>query len=147
MLSKIAKKLNFEEFLLLSKGEEKDIGKAREYILANTIEAFIGALYLDKGYEVAEKFIINEITVELPEIISKKLYKDFKSLFQEEAQGRDGITPIYEVIEEWGPDHAKHFKVGVYLNEEIAGVGEGFSKQEAQQKAAEDAIKNKNWIS
>jgi len=145
MLAKIAKNLGFDDFLLLSRGEEKDIGKAREYILANTIEAFLGALYLDKGYEIVNQFIIKNIISNLPEIINKRLYKDFKSLFQEESQGRVGITPIYEVIEEWGPDHAKNFKVGVYLNEELVGVGEGSSKQEAQQKAAENALKKKNW--
>ncbi len=146
MLAKIARSLGFEEFLLLSRGEAKDVGKAREYILANTFEAFIGALYLDKGYKVVSEFIKSHLIPQLPEIIEKKLYKDFKSLFQEEAQEKVGITPTYEVLDEWGPDHAKNFRIGVFLNDEMVGEGVGSSKQEAQQRAAEAALNNKGWL-
>ena len=145
MLSKIAKNLGFNEFLLLSKGEEKEIGKARMYILANTFEAFIGATYLDQGYEVCQKFIKKYLIKKLPEIIEKGLFKDAKSCFQEEAQERIGITPTYKVLEEWGPEHAKHFLVGIFLEEELVAKGEGSSKQEAEEDAAKNALEIKNW--
>ena len=104
MLALVAEELGFNDFLLLSRGESKEIGKARQYILANTFEAFIGAAYLDSGYEIVEGFIEKYLLVKLPNIIQNKLYKDSKSHFQEEAQERKGITPSYEVIKEWGPD-------------------------------------------
>src|SRR3989344_1371708 len=94
-------------------GEAKDTGRARQYILANAVEALIGAVYLDQGYEVSKKFIHAFILDELNRIIEKRLYRDAKSLFQEKAQEKVGITPSYEVLEEWGPDHARQFKVGV----------------------------------
>ncbi len=145
MLSKVAKKLGFNDFLLLSKGEEKDVGKAREYILANTFEAFIGALYLDEGYESCQKFVLENLIIHLSEIIKKGLFKDPKSRFQEEAQERLKITPSYKVLEEWGPDHAKHFVVGVFLGDEMIAKGEGSSKQEAEEEAAKRALKIKGW--
>lgn len=145
-LGETAKELGFEDFLLLSKGEEKEKGKARMYILANTFEALIGALYLDQGYKICQKFIKkNLIEKKLPIILEKKLYKDPKSRFQEEAQERLGITPTYKVLKEWGPDHAKHFLVGVFLKEDLIAKGEGSSKQEAEEKAAENALKIKGW--
>lgn len=145
MLSKVAKKLGFNDFLLLSKGEEKDVGKAREYILANTFEAFIGALYLDEGYKSCQKFVLENLIIHLSEIIKKGLFKDPKSRFQEEAQERLKITPSYKVLEEWGPDHAKHFVVGVFLGDEMIAKGEGSSKQEAEEEAAKRALKIKGW--
>ena len=145
MLAEISKKIDLNEYVMLSHGERKDEGRARQYILANAFEALIGAVYLDQGYQETEKFIERAILPELPRIIEQKLYRDAKSFFQEEAQERMGITPSYRVLEEWGPDHAKNFKVGVYLNSELAGVGFGPSKQEAQQKAAEDALHKKTW--
>jgi ribonuclease-3 len=145
ILSAIAKDLGFNDFLLLSKGEQKELGKARQYILANALEAFIGSLYLDQGYKTTEKFIDKNITVKLPEIIEKGLFKDTKSRFQEEAQERAGITPNYKVLEEWGPDHVKHFIVGVFLGKELAAKGEGFSKQEAEERAAKNALEIKGW--
>jgi len=147
MLSKIAKKLEVDKYLLLSKGEEKDTEKAKECILANAFEAIIGAIYLDKGYDKAKEFIERNIIKELPEIIEKKLYKDPKSRFQEEAQEKVGITPTYKVLEEWGPDHRKHFIVGVFLKEELIAKGEGSSKQEAQEEAAKKALEIKGWNS
>jgi ribonuclease-3 len=145
MLSKIANEFDFNDFLLLSKGEEREKGKARIYILANAFEALIGAIYLDQGYEACQKFIKKNLIKELPEILEKKLYKDPKSRFQEEAQERLKITPTYKVLDEWGPEHAKHFLVGVFLKENLIAKGEGTSKQEAEQKAAENALKIKDW--
>ena len=145
MLSKVAKTLGFNDFLLLSKGEAKESGKARDYILANTFEAFIGALYLDQGMAKVKEFTKSCLIKELPEIIEKGLFKDAKSRFQEEAQERVGITPSYQVIKEWGPDHAKHFIVAVFLGKEKIAEGEGSSKQEAEENAARNALEIKSW--
>lgn len=146
ILSDTSKELGFEDFLLLSSGEEKEKGKARKYILSDTFEAFIGALYLDQGYESCRKFIEKDlIEKKLDEIIEKKLFKDPKSLFQERAQEIVGITPNYQVLEETGPDHLKHFVVGVMLGEELVAKGDGSSKHEAELKAAEEALKVKDW--
>lgn len=145
ILSDIASDLGLNDFLLLSKGETRDTGKARQIILANTIEAVIGSIYLDKGYESAKNFVEGNVIVKLTDIIKQKAYKDSKSYFQEKAQEIEGVTPTYEVLEEWGPDHAKQFRIGVFLNGDMAGVGEGESKQDAQQAAAEDALKKMKW--
>ncbi len=146
MLAKVAKRSGMEEYLYLSKGESKDTnGKARNYILANAFEALIGSIYLDQGYQVAKKFISELVIPELPDILSNKLYQDPKSKFQEMAQDKLGITPTYQVLKESGPDHEKKFQVGVYLGDELIATSSGTSKQEAQVKAAERAIKKKNW--
>lgn len=144
-LSKIAKVLGCNDFLLLSKGETKGIGKARQYILANTFEALIGAAYLDLGYKSCRNFIKKYLIKDLPYIIEAGLFKDTKSRFQEEAQERMGITPTYKVLEKWGPDHAKHFIIGVFLERELVAKGEGDSKQEAEEGAAKNALEIKNW--
>ena len=145
MLAKIAGDFDLNDFILLSRGEAKDIGRARQYILANGVEALIGSLYLDQGYESCRQFITQFVLKELPNIIENRLYRDPKSLFQEYAQEHVGVTPTYEVIEEWGPDHARNFKIGVFLEKEMAGSGQGPSKQEAQQEAAKDALVKKGW--
>ena len=145
MLGELAKNLDFNDFLLLSRGEEKELGKARQYILANTFEALIGAIYLDQGYKTCQDFIEKHLIKELPEILEKGLFKDAKSRFQEEAQERVAITPTYKVLEEWGPDHAKHFIVGVFLDKELVAKGEGSSKQEAEEEAAQNALEIKGW--
>ena len=147
MLTSVAEELGFNDFLLLSRGETKELGKARQYILANTFEALIGAIYLDSGYEPCDIFIKKYLLKKLPLIIQEKLYKDAKSHFQEEAQDKNGITPVYKVIKEWGPDHKKKFTVGVYLNEEMIAEGEGYSKQEAEEESAKEALKGKKWVS
>ena len=147
MLSRVAGELEFNDFLLLSRGESKELGKARQYILANTFEAFIGAMYLDSGYKPCDKFIQDHLLSKLSEVIQKKLYKDAKSQFQEQAQEKVGITPMYRVVRESGPDHKKKFIVGVFLEEEQVSEGEGFSKQEAEEEAATKALKVKNWAS
>ncbi len=145
MISAAAAKLGFGDFLLLSRGEAKEDGKSRQYILANTFEAFIGALYLDRGYDPCQKFIKDNLLIELPEIIAKKLYKDAKSRFQEVAQEIVKVTPSYRVLAEKGPDHAKHFTVGVYLGDELVARAGGYSKQEAEEETAKKALEAKGW--
>lgn len=144
-LAEVGAKLELDSFIYLSKGESKDTGRARQYIVANAMEALIGAMYLDSGFAIAKKFVEKEITSLLPRIIESGLYKDSKSYFQERAQELTGITPSYEVMKEWGPDHAKNFLIGVFLENEKIAEGEGLSKQEAQQVAAENALKAKGW--
>ena len=146
MLSDVSVDLDVNEFLLLSRGEAKDIGRARQFILANTFEAIVGAIYLDQGYGAAKDFIMRVLLPHLDEVLAKKLYKDPKSLFQEEAQEREGVTPSYEVISEWGPDHDKHFIIGVFLGEEKVAEGEGPSKQAAQEEAARNGLRAKGWL-
>ena len=145
MLSKVAQELTFNKYLFLSKGESRDIGRARQYILANTFEAFIGALYLDQGIKETRDFIKKHLLKELSTVLEQKLYLDPKSLFQEKAQEKVGITPTYEVLGEEGPDHAKIFTVGVFLSDEMIAKGRGPSKQAAQEEAARKAIEKKNW--
>ncbi len=145
MLAKIAHQIGLNKYLLLSRGEANDTGRARQYILANAMEAVIGAIYLDQGYEISSQFIENEILKELSDIIKEKLYQDPKSSFQEESQERVSLTPTYRVLEESGPDHAKDFIIGVYLGKEEIAQGKGASKQEAQEHAAEEALKKKGW--
>jgi ribonuclease-3 len=143
--SDIATKLGMNDYLLLSKGESKDTGRARQYILANTLEAFIGAIYLDQGYDVAKIFIEKEFTPLIDGIISAKSWIDSKSLFQEKAQEFDGITPSYKTIKETGPDHEKKFTVGVYVGKDLIATGEGDSKQDAEQAAARTALDSRGW--
>ena len=145
ILCKIAKELGFNDFLLLSKGESKELGKARGYILADTFEAVIGAIYLDQGYDACKNLIEKHLMKELPEIIEKGLYKDAKSRFQEESQDKVGITPTYKVQKEWGPDHARHFIIGVFLGDELIAEADGSSKQEAEEGAAKKALEIKKW--
>lgn len=145
-ISEAATQLNMNDYLLLSKGEAKDTGKARQYILANTFESVIGALYLDQGYTVASKFVAMSLFDKLQKIIDKKLYKDAKSFVQELSQEHYSVTPTYEVLHESGPDHDKNFEVGVYFAEDLIGRGKGKSKQEAEQSAARDALEVKKWI-
>lgn len=145
MLANTANRLKFNDHLLLSKGESHDIGRARQFILANTFEAVVGAIYLDQGFEKADEFISKHLIKELPVILEKKLYHDPKSRFQEKAQDKEGVTPSYEVLGESGPDHAKQFTVGVFLGEEMIAKGEGPSKQAAQEKAAKAGMKKKGW--
>lgn len=145
MLSETAQESGLNDFLLLSRGETKELGKARQYILANTYEALVGSIYLDLGYETAKKFIHDNLVKKLSLIIEKKLYKDAKSSFQEEAQERVSITPGYKVLDEKGPDHAKEFTVGVFLDKTLVAKGKGFSKQEAEEAAAKKALEKKAW--
>lgn len=145
MLAEISDRLGVEEHLMMSKGEKKDTGRARQYLLANALEAIIGAIYLDRGYRVSKEFITKNILCEMKRVLESKLYQDPKSKFQEEAQDKTGLTPTYEVSKEWGPDHDKHFRVGVYLEKELVAEGEGSSKQVAQRSAAKEGLKVKGW--
>jgi ribonuclease III len=145
MLASIAKEMGVEEYLMMSKGEAKDTGRARQYLLANAYEAIVGATYLDQGYDVSKKFISETVIVKLPEVLDKKLYMDPKSYFQEKSQDVVGVTPSYRVTRESGPDHDKHFVVGVYLGTELVAEGEGRSKQEAQREAARNGLLAKKW--
>jgi len=140
MLSKIAQDIGFNDFLLLSQGEIKENGKARQYILANTFEAFIGSLYLDQGMDICKDFIEKNLLKELSTIIKERLFEDDKSSFQKIAQEKKGITPTYKVLDEVGPDHNKTFTVGVYLNKDLIAKGQGSSKQEAEEAAAKEAL-------
>ncbi|MBI2037923.1 MAG: ribonuclease III [Candidatus Magasanikbacteria bacterium] len=146
ILASIAYEIGMEEYLFLSHGEAKDAGtKARDYIMANAIEALIGSIYLDSGYEIAQQFIARWILPKLPYILENGLYLDAKSRFQESAQEIEGATPTYKVLHEEGPDHIKSFKIGVYLGKDLIATGEGTSKQEGQTEAAEAALKIKGW--
>jgi ribonuclease-3 len=148
MLAKIAGDLGVEECLMMSRGEAKDTGRARQYLLANALEAIVGAIYLDQkrdGYKKCQEFIMKDVIGKLPEIIKNKLYMDPKSRFQERAQEKVGITPSYKSLEESGPDHDKKFVVGLFLGDEMISKGEGQSKQEAQRSAAEKGLEVKGW--
>lgn len=145
IIGEVASRLGMNDCLLLSKGESRDIGRARQTILANTYESYTGALYLDQGYESCRVFITKTLLPELETIIKNKSWKDPKSRLQEESQGRLGITPSYSVLASVGPDHDKHFTIGVYFGDKKIAEGKGKSKQEAQQSAAEEALKAKGW--
>ncbi len=146
MCAVIARDLEIEEYLFLSHGESKDANtKAREYILANAIEAIIGAIYLDLGWDWAKQFVTRWIITKLPEVLELGLWMDPKSRFQESSQEIIGVTPTYRVMSEDGPDHNKTFVVGVYLENEKIAQGVGTSKQEAQVDAADNALKVKMW--
>lgn len=140
VLAKVAIDLQLGQLLRLSKGEEKSGGRSRNLILANTVEAVIGAIYLDKGYDTASKFIHEHIISLLPEIIEKKLYIDPKSHLQELSQEALSVTPEYKVIKDEGPDHNKVFTVGVYARGRLIAEGAGSSKQRAEQVAADNAL-------
>lgn len=141
-LAQVATSLKLGEYLYLSRGEEATGGRNRQYILANTFESLVGAIFLDQGIQVTQKFIISHLVPSLSEIIKKKLYKDFKSLLQEKSQEDLGITPTYKVLEEKGPDHSKMFRIGVRIGDKTTSEGVGKSKQEAEQQAARSALEN-----
>src|SRR3989344_2454333 len=145
MLSLIASRLGFEKFLFMSRGEAKDTGRARQVILANCIEAVIGAMYLDGGYQACTNFIGREVLVELDNIIEDGKYLDPKSRLQELVQDKSGVTPHYGVISETGPDHNKSFVVAAFVGTNEVGRGTGPSKQEAEISAAEDSLKKNNF--
>jgi ribonuclease III len=145
MLAQIGRDAGIEDFLLMSRGEAKDTGRARNYLIANAFEAVIGALYLDQGYEAAKAFIERLVSSRVSEVLSAKLYTDPKSRFQEVSQEKSGVTPQYRVMKEWGPDHDRRFVAGVFLGEDLVAEGEGLSKQEAQREAAKNALVKKGW--
>jgi ribonuclease III len=144
-LYEVAKELRLGDYLFLSRGEEASGGRTKQSTLANAVEAFIGALYLDQGLDTARAFIQNFILTKLKELIAKGKHKDEKSKFQEIAQEKTGITPTYQTLGETGPDHQKVFTCAVYSGEEKVAVGEGNTKQKAEQDAAKQALKVKSW--
>lgn len=146
MLHEIAVELEVEDCLYLSKGEARDKNKkSRQFILSNSIEAIIGAIYLDQGIEPAKQFILKNMVSKLDDILRNQSYLDPKSRFQEKAQEEKGITPHYQILDEVGPDHAKIFTVGLYLGEEMVTTGKGSSKQEAQVEAAQQGLIKMKW--
>jgi len=146
-LTKVAEHLDLNKYILLSRGEAKDTGRARSIILANAVEAVIGAIYLDQGYDAAANFISSFIlnVIDIDEIVKTKSWLDAKSRFQEKAQEKSGVTPSYKTLKENGPDHDKVFTLGVFLGSTQVATGSGRSKQEAEQQAAEKALEVKGW--
>lgn len=146
-LIKVAEHIGLNEFILLSKGEAKDTGRARSVILANAVEAVIGAIYMDQGYNSAANFISAHVleVIDIEEIVKKKSWIDAKSRFQEMSQEKEGVTPSYKTLKETGPDHDKKFTLGVFLRDVQIASGSGQSKQEAEQQAAEKALTAKGW--
>ena len=143
--AEIAHEIGMNDFLLLSRGEAKDTGRARNILLANAFEALVGAIYLDQGYDAAKEFITKHLFPKIDAIVREKLWQDAKSVLQEKAQESEGVTPSYAVIRETGPDHDKHFIVGVYVKDTLVAEGDGKSKQEAEQSAAREALDKKGW--
>ena len=144
-LADTAKLIGLNDMLLLSKGEKKDTGRARDIILANAFEAVLGAIYLDQGYDAAAAFVATHLHPKIDQVIATGAYQDAKSHFQEVAQDKKSVTPTYRTISEEGPDHDKKFTVGVFLGDEKIALGEGKSKQEAEQSAAQAALAKTGW--
>lgn len=144
-ISEAAREIGLNDFLLLSKGESKDMGKARDYILANTYEALIGAIYLDAGYEAASAFIKNTLLHKIENVVEAGLWRDPKSYTQEKAQEQFNVTPMYKSLKDEGPDHDKIFTVGIFFGEKEVARGVGKSKQDAEQAAAKKAIEMFSW--
>ncbi len=142
-LAKTAGDLDLNEYLFLSRGEQKSISRSRKVILANTFEALIGAIYLDQGLESAGNFVRLNLLIKLDIILKKQLYKDSKSQLQELIQNQIKLTPTYKVIKEVGPDHSKIFTVGVFCGENLTAIGRGKSKSEAEKEAAKKALKKR----
>jgi len=144
-LAETARELNLNKYIKLSKGEDASGGRDKDYILANTCESFIGALYLDLGYEAVRNFLNKKLLIKLKDILEKGSYIDAKSNFQEESQSIVGVTPSYKLVKEEGPDHEKIFTVGAFLDDKLISKGLGSSKQIAEQDAAKNALKKKKW--
>jgi ribonuclease-3 len=140
-----AQKLGLNDMLLLSKGESRDTGRARQIILANAFEALLGAIYLDQGYDTAEAFLAKHLYPKIDEVIAKRTWQDAKSHFQEVAQEKRSITPNYKLLQQEGPDHDRKFTVGAYIGAEEVARGAGKSKQEAEQSAAQAALDKTGW--
>ena len=144
-LATVARELKLGDFLSMSRGEEASGGRDKESTLANALEAFIGALYLDQGFDASREFCFKHILVRLETLLREGKHRDFKSVFQEKSQEVLSQTPHYRVIAESGPDHAKHFTSAVCIGDEEIARGSGASKQEAEQEAAKAGLKVKGW--
>ncbi len=146
-LTKVAERIGLGDFMLLSRGEAKDTGRARSVIIANAVEAIIGAIYIDRGYDTVAQFISDHIlnVIDIEDIVKNKSWMDAKSRFQEVAQDKVGLTPTYKTLKEVGPDHDKQFTLGVFIGDVQVAVGSGPSKQEAEQRAAEKGLEVKGW--
>lgn len=144
-LAETAQKLGLGEWLLLSKGEERSLGREKDYLLANTVEAVIGAIYLEGGWEVANKFILKNVLGAVDKILKEGLHIDAKSFFQEMAQAKRSVTPNYKLENSEGPDHDKMFVMGAFLGDKKVGEGKGSSKQCAEEAAAKNAVEELGW--
>jgi len=145
MLAKIARQLKLGEYLFLSKGEDSSGGRDKDYLLANTFEALLGVIYLQKGYEISKVFVSKFLLFHLEDILETGSHIDAKSRFQEIAQEKVGTTPAYKLVHDEGPDHNKIFTMGAFIGERMVGKGDGGSKQSAEQRAAEDALERLKW--
>ena len=143
-LATLAQETNLGNFLLMGKGEQSSGVSQR--VLASTFEAVLGAMYLDQGIEVVQQFLMPGLEPLAQTIVSKRLFKDQKSLFQEQAQAHVGITPSYRLVNQEGPSHNREFTVEVLLGDQVAGRGQGRNKQTAEQEAARAALLNRGWI-
>lgn len=144
-LASAASELGVNDFLLLSRGEAKDTGRARQAILANTYESIIGTIFLDQGYAAARDFVARSLLPKTETVVARLRWQDAKSFFQEQAQARASVTPTYRVLSENGPDHDKVFKVGLYLGDKMVAEGQGPSKQRAEQEAARSGLLSLGW--
>ncbi len=146
-LTKVAERIGLGDYMLLSRGESKDTGRARSVIIANAVEATIGAIYIDQGYDAAGQFVADHIlnVIDIENIVENKSWMDAKSRFQEMAQEKTGVTPTYRTLKEAGPDHDKQFTLAVFLGDVQVAIGSGPSKQEAEQRAAEKGLEVKGW--
>ncbi len=144
-LSEVARELKLGEYLFMSRGEEASEGRAKTSTLANAVEALIGAIYVDQGFDAAKEFCQKFILRNLQDLLARGKHRDEKSVFQEHAQERYGITPHYDVLSESGPDHDKVFVSAVFIGDEKIAQGEGNSKQRAEQAAAKAGLKVKKW--
>ncbi len=145
-ISEVASDLGFNDYLMMSRGESKDTGRARQYILANTFESVVGAIYLDSGYDAANKFISAFLLPKIDDIVARGLWIDAKSKLQELVQDKFSMTPAYETVKESGPDHNKTFTVVVKYGKGKKVEGSGKSKQEAEQDAARNVLVDENWL-
>lgn len=145
-LASVAREIKLGEYLAMSRGEERSGGRDKDSTLANALEALIGAIYLDDGFEKSKDFCTNFILVRLQDVVARGKVRDEKSVFQEKAQESAGVTPHYDVVEEEGPDHEKKFTCAVFIGEEEVARGSGNSKQKAEQAAAKAGLKVKGWL-
>lgn len=135
-----SKRLGFGQFLLMSKGEEANGGRESEYILANTFESVLGAIYIQQGLQFCKTYLKTNLFYKIDDIIKQGKHKDPKSHYQEQAQAKWGVTPTYKVTKQWGPDHDKQFEVAVLINKKLIAKGTGTSKQKAEAQAAKQAL-------